>query len=111
MLAVAAVACALVAPAAAQQASVKVTNQSKWEIHHMYVSPSADEAWGPDQLGEEVLAKGDSMTVTGISCDSYDVLVVDEDGDECTIEQVDFCRDNSFWRITNADLLACEGFE
>ena len=32
-------------------------------------------------MGEDVLARGDSFTVKDIPCDTYDVMVVDEDGD------------------------------
>ena len=103
--------CAMSVPAFAKKATVKVINQSKWEIHHLYLSPTDDEAWGEDQLGEDVLTKGDSLTLTQIPCDEYDVKVVDEDGDECIIEAADLCRDNSFWKITDKDLLECEGYE
>ena len=103
--------CAFATPAFAKKATVKVINQSKWEIHHLFLSSSSDEEWGPDQLGEDVLAKGDSFTITSIPCDEYDIKVVDEDGDECIIEAVDLCRDNSFWKITDKDLLECEGYD
>jgi hypothetical protein len=103
--------CALSAPAFAEKATVKIINQSKWEIHHLYLSSSDDQQWGPDQLGEEVLAKGDSFTITDIPCDTYDVQVVDEDGDECVIEEVDLCKDHSYWKITDKDLLECEGYQ
>ena len=102
---------ALALPAFAKKATVKVINQSKWEIHHLFVSPAAEEEWGPDQLGEDVLAKGDSFTITNIPCNEYDIKVVDEDGDECVIEAVDLCRDNSYWKITDKDLLECEGYD
>ena len=102
--------CAISAPAFAEKASVKIINQSKWEIHHIYLSPSDDREWGPDQLDDEILAKGDSLTLTGISCDLYDIQVVDEDGDECIIEEVDLCGDDSYWKITDKALLACEGY-
>lgn len=103
--------CAAAVPAFAKKATVKVINQSKWEIHHLYLSATSDNAWGEDQLGEDVLAKGDSLTLTGIPCDSYDIKVVDEDGDECIIEEVDLCRDASYWKITDKDLLECEGYQ
>ena len=104
--------CALAAPAfAAKKATVKIINQSKWEIHHLYLSSSDDQHWGEDQLGEEVLAKGDSFTITDIPCDTYDVKVEDEDGDECVIEEVDLCGDHSYWKITDKDLLECEGYQ
>ena len=102
--------CALSLPAFAEKATVKVINQSKWEIHHLFLSSSSDEEWGPDQLGEDVLAKGDSVTLHSIPCDEYDIKVVDEDGDECVIEKVDLCSDQSYWKITDKDLLECEGY-
>ena len=103
--------CAFAVPAFADHATVKVINQSKWEIHHLYLSSTEDEEWGPDQLEDEILTKGDSITLTDIPCDEYDIKVVDEDGDECIIEAVDLCRDKSFWKITDKDLLECEGYE
>lgn len=92
----------------AANATVKVINQSKWEIHHLYISEAKSNDWGPDQLGENTLAKGQSFTVTDIPCNTYDVKVVDEDGDECVIEAVKLCGDNSYWKITDQELLACE---
>jgi hypothetical protein len=103
--------CSVTAPAFARKATVKVINQSKWEIHHLFISPTEQEEWGPDQLEDSVLTKGDSITINQIPCDTYDVKVVDEDGDECVIEAVDLCRDNSFWKITDKQLLECEGYE
>lgn len=97
--------------AAKKKATVKVINQSKWEIHHLYLSSSTEDDWGPDQLGEDVLTKGDSITLTNIDCDTYDVKVVDEDGDECVIEEVDLCGDASYWKITDKALLECEGYQ
>jgi hypothetical protein len=105
------VVCALTAPAFAEKATVKVINQSKWEIHHLFLSSSSEEEWGPDQLEDQILVKGDTITLTNIPCDEYDIKVIDEDGDECIIEAVDLCRDNSYWKITDKDLLECEGYE
>ncbi|HVR40257.1 MAG TPA: hypothetical protein VMU84_14270 [Thermoanaerobaculia bacterium] len=102
--------CALPA-LAARRARIKVINQSKWEIHHLYLSSSDADEWGPDQLEDEILAKGDSITLTNIRCDHYDIKVVDEDGDECVIEHVSLCRDNSYWKITDKALLECENAE
>lgn len=99
------------APAFAKGATVKVINQSKWEIHHIYLSPANDDDWGPDQLEDSILAKGESLTLHSIPCDDYDIKVTDEDGDECVIEAVSLCKDNSYWKITDKDLLKCEGYE
>jgi len=95
--------------AAKKKATVKVINQSKWEIHHLFLSSHDDDHWGPDQLGEDILEKGDSFTLTNIDCDDYDIKVIDEDGDECVIEEVSLCGDDSYWKITDKALLECEG--
>ena len=96
---------------ARRKATVKIVNQSKWEIHHLFLSSSDDEEWGLDQLEDSILVKGDSILITDIPCNTYDVKVVDEDGDECVIEQADLCRDSSYWKITDKALLECEGYE
>jgi hypothetical protein len=95
--------------AAKKKASIKVINQSKWEIHHLFLSSTSDHEWGPDQLGDEVIGTGESFTLTKIDCDDYDIKVVDEDGDECVIEEVNMCGDASVWKITDKSLLSCEG--
>jgi hypothetical protein len=95
---------------AARKSTVRIVNQSKWAIHHVFLSSSEAEEWGPDQLEDSILGKGDSITITDVPCDTYDVKVVDEDGDECIVEKVDLCGENSYWKITDKDLLECEGY-
>ncbi len=97
------------AAAAKKKATIKVVNQSKWEIHHLYLSSTTDKHWGPDQLGDAVIdAKGGTFKLTNIDCDDYDIKVVDEDGDECVVEAVNLCGDDTVWKITDKILLACE---
>ena len=97
--------------AAKKKATVKIINQSKWEIHHIYLSSHDDDNWGEDQLEDDILAKGQSLTLTNIDCDDYDIKVVDEDGDECVIEEASLCGDDSYWKITDKELLRCEGHD
>ena len=94
---------------AGEKGTVKIVNQSKWEIHHIYFGSTSERTWGDDYLGEDVLAKGDSLTLTDIECGDYDIKVVDEDGDECIIEEVSLCGEDAYWKITDKDLLECEG--
>jgi hypothetical protein len=96
------------AAAAKRTATIKIINQSKWEIHELYLSPGSSHHWGPDQLGEQVLAKGESITLKNLDCDHYDIRVVDEDGDECVIEDAELCGDSTYWKITDKELLSCE---
>jgi len=100
---------ALPVAAAKKKATIKIVNQSKWEIHHLYLSSTTDKHWGPDQLGDAVIdAKGGTFKLTSIDCDDYDIKVVDEDGDECVVEEVNLCGDDTVWKITDKILLACE---
>lgn len=87
---------------------VEFVNRSDWDLYELYLSPVDDDEWGPDQLGNEVIESGGSFLLHGIPCDDYDVLLVDEDGDECVLEEVDLCGDSEQWVITNKDLLACQ---
>jgi hypothetical protein len=91
-----------------KKATIKVVNQSKWEIHHLYLSSTSDKHWGEDQLGDEVIDTGESFTLTHIDCDDYDIKLVDEDGDECVVEEVNLCGEETVWKITDKILLKCE---
>src|SRR4051794_10944958 len=96
------------AHAAGKKAAVKVVNKSDWEIHHFFLSSTEDDEWGPDQLGDQVIGTNESFTLKSIPCDSYDVKLVDEDGDECVVDDVDICGGAESWTITNKILLGCQ---
>jgi hypothetical protein len=96
---------------AADTATVRILNKSKWDIHHFYLSSTDTEDWGPDQLGDDVLESGSSFTLTDIECDMWDIKVVDEDGDECEIRNVALCDEDAVWKITDDELLECEGWK
>ena len=93
---------------AAKPISVTIENLSDWEIHEFYLSSVEDEEWGPDQLGQHIIHPGGSFKLTDIPCDTYDVLLVDEDGDECVVTEVDLCGQKEKWAITNEILLGCQ---
>lgn len=84
-----------------------VRNESLWDIHFLYLSASDESSWGPDQLEDDVLHSGGSLTLSGVSCDTYDVRIVDEDGDDCEIHGVELCGDTQ-WTITDENLLSCQ---
>jgi hypothetical protein len=99
------------AEAAAKDAStIHITNKSDWEIHHFYLQPEDSEQWGPDQLGgQKIAANGGTFELHKVPTDTFDVKLVDEDGDECEVEGVDICASNQGWVITSKDLVACTG--
>ncbi|MGE0040668.1 MAG: hypothetical protein AB7V01_05740 [Vicinamibacterales bacterium] len=97
--------------AAQKKVSVTVINHSLWEIHEFYLSTVDDNDWGPDQLEDEIIeAEGGEFKLTGIPVGRYDVKLVDEDADECVVEDVAIGIDGSeTWEITSKDLLKCQG--
>jgi hypothetical protein len=102
----------LVAAGAAEarrsDSDVTFVNRSSWDIYEIYLSAVDEDDWGPDQLEDGILESGGSFLLHSIPCDDYDVLLIDEDGDECVLEDVDLCGDSEQWVITDEDLLACE---
>lgn len=95
-----------VAPAPAQTRTFQITNESHFSIERIYVSPASYDRWGVDRLGDNVLRPGYEFTLSVIP-GHYDVKLVDEDGDTCVVNGVDF-RSGDSWRLTDGILLACE---
>ncbi len=95
------------APTLAVAANVDFVNQSAWEIHEVYFSPSSQTNWGEDYLDNEVLEKGDSLTLSDVEVGTWDVMIVDEDGDKCVLEDV-VISGSDRWVISDKDLLACQ---
>lgn len=89
-------------------ASIEIVNRTRWAIYELYLSPSDAADWGDDQLGDETIGPGDHFTLSDIPCEVWDVLLIDEEGDECVVLGVDLCRDDYKWVIENDALLACQ---
>jgi hypothetical protein len=88
---------------------LQVVNHSKTSIHHLYVSPASQKAWGPDQLGNgesDTVEPGHKFHLHGIEAGSYDVKVVAEDGTECEIDDAEF-DESKEWVITEHMLDKC----
>jgi hypothetical protein len=91
--------------------SVTVENHSDYAIHHLYFTPANSLSWGKDQLGSDVLFPNEQATLKGLECDVYDLKFVDDEGDECIVEDIDLCLEKAVWSLDNDDLAACSGFE
>jgi hypothetical protein len=62
--------------------SLDITNYTEEPICYVYISPADTEDWGPEQLGEgNVIAPGDTFTITDIPPDTYDIKAEDCNGD------------------------------
>lgn len=90
---------------------LNVTNKSKADIHHLYLSDANSKDWGPDQLGSassDVVDAGSAFKLTGIKSGTYDVKIATADGTECEVDDVDF-KESKEWVITESMLAKCGG--
>lgn len=90
--------------------SITFRNRSNWAIFHIHMSPVSQATWGPDHLGTNVLRSGGSFTLHGVPCNNYDLKLIDEDGDECVLNNINVCNEEAGWNIDNDDLLSCQAF-
>lgn len=82
------------APAQPPQRELTVQNQGELDIHELYASPTTDDQWGPDRLGDRILAAGSSFRIRfgrAAAC-AFDVRVVYEDGRDEEVRNHDACR-------------------
>jgi hypothetical protein len=97
-------------PSGDKTSNLTIYNKTDWAVHHLYVSPAGQSQWGADQLGEVTIEPGSSFKLNDIPCDTYDIKVVDEDGDECVIPGEELCGHAATWNLTRESLLNCEGY-
>jgi len=86
---------ALATAAYAAQQDFTVVNNTGQTVMTLNVSPSDSNQWGPDILGSEVLANGESAEVSfdrdEERCE-WDIRVTYEDGDTGAWGGVDLCE-------------------
>ena len=81
---------------------VKITNDlGAWNIEEVYIDPS-DEAWGENLLSD-IMEPGDDKTFN-VPADTYDIRVVDEDGDSYTLWGIEVGAEGYDWEVTLADI-------
>ena len=87
-----------------------IQNNSSYDIHYIHMSSTRNPNWGPDLLrSDQILGAGQAVQFNVPACDTYDLKLIDEDGDECEQRGVDICE-NTTLVINQADLLRCEGY-
>ena len=90
--------------------TIKLANSSRFEIYGLFMSSAEKKNWGKDYLNGVILAPGDKVTIIRIVPGEWDIKFVDEDGDECVLNDVKIFE-NYNWNITTDWLLNCEGFK
>jgi hypothetical protein len=80
------------APALADTHKFTIKNRGGHQIDRVYLSPISSRRWGPDQMGEDVIAPGYSQTWDVNTDCELDVKVVYHDGTVKVKEDVDTCK-------------------
>jgi hypothetical protein len=84
------------APALAGADDYGIINKTGMDITHLYVSLHADDEWGEDILGRDVLESGDECEIEFDPSEddecAYDLKIVDGKGKAWTVTNVDFCK-------------------
>lgn len=86
--------------------TLTVANESSFVVEDLFVVESFSTTWGPDLLGADALFPGESVTIL-LECGIYDALVVDEDGFECQLLDIDLCFEDAVWVIDDLTLNRC----
>jgi hypothetical protein len=86
--------------------SLTIDNTSSYTLLEINLSPIDEESWGPDLLGSETLAPGDTLVID-LNCDVYDIRILDETNTECILENVDLCFEDAAWEIDDTELALC----
>jgi hypothetical protein len=92
-----------------EPSELTIVNESDYDLIELRLAPIDSGVWGPNELGRDPLyAGGDSITLGGIPCDTYDILIVDDLGAECVLRDRSLCLgDEDLEIITNTQLLLC----
>lgn len=72
-----------------------LVNKTGLDINEFYVSPSDDDQWGEDVLGQDVLEDGKKVHITFSRKEKackWDFKVIDEDDDPIVWEGIDLCK-------------------
>lgn len=86
--------------------SLTIANDSSYFIEQIHLAEVSDPTWGPDLI-DGALAPGEEVVIVGITCGTYDVLVVDETGVECELANLDLCFSDDIWAIDDVMLDTC----
>jgi len=91
---------ASVLPATAQTVEFTVINNSSYDLHYFFTTPSTEENWGEDLLGDSgILEAGYQATATigdGSDQCEYDFKFVMDNGAELIEPGIDICQLNSY---------------
>jgi hypothetical protein len=80
--------------------TLRVQNRSDFRIREIRVTSVGNSSWGRNLLDGDILAPDETL-VLGIDCGTYDAMLVDEQGAECRVNDLDLCLNDADWIIYN----------
>ncbi|MDX2087968.1 MAG: hypothetical protein SFX73_08965 [Kofleriaceae bacterium] len=83
-----------------EDSSLLVINESDFVITDVYLTEVDNPDFGPNLLFGDVLLPGEDLLL-GVDCGFFDALVIDEDGVECRLFDLDLCLNDATWVIRN----------
>jgi len=90
-----------------QQYRLHLNNVSGYDVYEVHVSSVQDRYWGPDLLNNGILVSPGSIDIINIAPGAYDLRLVDEDGDSCIRNNVQFSANRTI-NLTQDWLIGCE---
>jgi hypothetical protein len=86
---------------------ISVYNDSSFEIDVIRVRELGSIGYGSNYLGSPLRPRG-SLTIVGLPCGTYDLLVQDELGTQCELLGQDLCfGGREAWRVSDSMLTRC----
>ena len=89
--------------------AVNIVNNSNREIRNIYLSHVNVDDWGGNELGNSIIAPGQSFNLDNVTCDQQQVKLIGEDQDGCFLSRVVTCGINTTWTITSETARDCGG--
>jgi hypothetical protein len=83
-------------PTGGGNAALVVRSQCTVPITEIHVTAVGSTAFGPNLISGAALAPGASVTVN-VACDQYDVLLIDQAGEQLTVHNVNLCASKADW--------------
>ena|ERR1700733_15345533 len=90
-------------------ATLTIVNDESFDIDNIYISPSGFDQTD-DILGGVPLDNGDTITVS-VTCDDYDVEIIDATGTDCYISEYSLCGTDDTWDLTDSFFDGCASTE
>lgn len=75
-----------------------------WEIHGVMIDLSSDPEWSAERLGDDYILAEDQAVTVMVEPGTYDMRVIDEDGDTYSKWEVEIGPDGHEWNVTLSDM-------